>query len=245
MRYRPFRYHGLTAPAVRPPAPLPQVWMLRSYLDHLVVTAPSLAAGVGYVEDALGAPLETGGRHLLMGTHNCLLRLGGELYLEVIAVDPDALVPQRSRWFELGPGHGPEAPRLAAWVARVDDIQRASESVSRRLGPIETMRRGGLEWRITVPSDGSLPFQGIAPMLIQWRNGPHPADRLQDRGCALLRLEGFHPEPEGILALLEAVGFQGPFTVARIGSGEAPSLVAHIRTPQGIRLLNLSGERHG
>jgi len=219
--------------------------MLRSYLDHLVVTAPSLAAGVEYVERTLGVPLETGGRHLLMGTHNCLLRLGGELYLEVIAVDPDALAPQRSRWFELDPGRCPPTSRLAAWVARGDDIQRASETLSQSLGPIETMRRGGLEWRITVPEDGSVPLQGIAPMLIQWRNGPHPADRLPDRGCALLEVEGFHPEPERVHSILRTIGFQGPFSAQRTTAGQTAHLVAHIRTPQGTRLLNLSGGHHG
>lgn len=219
--------------------------MSRSYLDHLVVTASSLAAGVEYVQRILAVPLETGGRHLLMGTHNALLRLGGELYLEVIAVDPDALAPRRPRWFELDRERLSASPRLSAWVARVDDIQRASEEVTQSLGAIETMRRGGLEWRITVPGDGHLPSQGIAPMLIQWRNGPHPADRLPDRGCLLLKLEGFHPDPEAIQALLATIGFQGPFTATRTEPGQEPRLVAHIRTPHGIKFLNLAGESHG
>ena len=41
-------------------------------------------------DDAWVSPLESGGRHPHMGTHNRLLSLGPDLYLEVIAVDPDA-----------------------------------------------------------------------------------------------------------------------------------------------------------
>lgn len=66
---------------------------------------------------------------------------------------------------------------------------------------------------ITIPIDGSLPMDGIAPTLIQWADGHHPASRLNDLGCSLVRLEGFHPEAERIAAMLEAVGFDGKFNI--------------------------------
>lgn len=76
--------------------------MLSSAIDHLVVTAPTLAAGIQYVEQSLGCKMQPGGRHPRLGTHNALLKIGVCSYLEVISIDPDAVPPQRKRWFELG-----------------------------------------------------------------------------------------------------------------------------------------------
>jgi len=70
-------------------------------LDHLVVIAPDLAAGVSWVESILGVALQVGGEHQRMATHNALLRLGDSTYLEVIAPNPAALNPDEPRWFEL------------------------------------------------------------------------------------------------------------------------------------------------
>jgi len=52
-------------------------------LDHLIVGASSLADGVDYVAKVTGATPRRGGRHVAMGTHNALLRLGDRVYLEV------------------------------------------------------------------------------------------------------------------------------------------------------------------
>jgi len=62
--------------------------MPRSRLDHIVVTAASLQEGIDYVRDALGVEMQAGGEHEHMGTHNCLLKLGDKLFLEVIAANP-------------------------------------------------------------------------------------------------------------------------------------------------------------
>ena len=56
-------------------------------LDHLAVSAATLEEGAGWIGERLGVAVEGGGRHAEMGTHNRLLSLG-DLYLEVIAVDP-------------------------------------------------------------------------------------------------------------------------------------------------------------
>jgi hypothetical protein len=221
---------------------LPQVRMLTSFLDHLVITAPSLAEGTRYIRQALGVSLEVGGAHPGMGTHNCLLCLGNGRYLEVLAIDPRAPSPARPRWFDLDRGTHSSGPRIAGWVARVGDIDEASAAAPEVFGPPEGMRRGTLEWRITIPADGGLPFQGVAPMLIQWAAGGHPANHLQDRGCSLVRLEGFHPQADRINALLRTIGFQEGWAVSQ---RQTPGLIAHFRTPAGERLLNRFGDPHG
>jgi hypothetical protein len=213
--------------------------MLRSFLDHIVITAPSLEEGIRYVHRVLDVPLAAGGQHPRMGTHNCLLKLGRAQYLEVIAIDPDAPPPSRPRWFELDRKERPRAPRLAGWVVRVEDIRIASAQV---FGSSETMSRGSLEWRITIPEDGGLPFEGVAPMLIQWTAGPHPAMGLPEQECSLVQLEGFHPRAEKIREMLGTIGFQDVFSV----SGHAtPQLIAHLQTPGGMRRLSTCGDDHG
>lgn len=211
--------------------------MNRSQIDHLVITAPSLEPGVEYVRRTLGVNLQVGGEHVRMGTHNCLMKLGEKLYLEVIAIDPNAPHPDRPRWFRLDEP-GPSQPiRLTTWIARTENIESAASASPIPLGKIEPMSRNGMHWRITLPADGSLPLNGIAPTLIQWSAGVHPATKLPESGCQLTRLEGFHPEAGKIVGMLDAIGFEGAFHVFEPDSGQKPFLVAHIKTPTGMKRL--------
>ncbi|WP_211443857.1 VOC family protein [Collimonas humicola] len=213
--------------------------MLHSCIDHLVITAPSLAEGTAYVQQVLGVALQAGGEHPRMGTHNALLRLGEGLFLEVIAVNPEAPPPARPRWFQLDRITPEARPRLATWVARTSDIAAASAASAVALGPIVPMTRGQLHWLITIPDDGSLPMQGIAPTLIEWQAQPHPASRLPDLGCSLLGLEAdlAPADAEQLSNMLALNAFHGVFSVNLIGPGMAPRLTAYIQTPAGVRRL--------
>jgi hypothetical protein len=210
----------------------------RSHIDHIVVTAPSLDAGTEYVRDALGVEPQPGGEHARMGTHNRLLRLGERVYLEVIAVNPAAPPPGRARWFGMDDARAMRVPRLATWVARSDNIRAAAAASSSPPGRVEPMSRGQLSWMITVPEDGGLRLGGLAPTLIQWPEGVHPADGLEDTGCSLVRLEAFHPEPGKMNGVVQSIGFEGELRVSPLPLGEAPYLVAHIATPDGPAALS-------
>ena len=67
--------------------------MTPTYIDHITVTAATLEAGARAVEQALGVRALSGGTHPRMGTHNLLLRLGDTLFLEIIAIQPEAPAP--------------------------------------------------------------------------------------------------------------------------------------------------------
>jgi hypothetical protein len=209
-------------------------------IDHLVITAPSLAVGAAYVREALGVETEMGGEHRRMGTHNRLLRLSSSSYLEVIAPDPAAGVPARPRWFDLDRRHPEALPALAAWAARTNDIVASAAGASEPLGTIEAMCRGALDWAITIPADGTVPVDGVGPALIEWRTGTHPAAHLPDRGLALLALEILHPDCTRVARLLASIAFDGPLTLSPLPPSGIPHLVAHIDTPQGRRALSLS-----
>jgi len=211
-------------------------------IDHIVVTAPSLDAGAGYVREALGVAPRPGGEHARMGTHNRLLRLGARVYLEVIAVNPAAPPPGRPRWFGMDDADAMRAPRLATWVARTEDVRAAVAAASLPLGTVEQMSRGALEWLISVRGDGSLLLGGVAPTAIQWPEGVHPADGLEDSGCTLVALEAFHPQPEELRDLLGSIGFaDDALRISPAPASAAPCLAASIATPAGVRRIGSAG----
>ena len=207
-------------------------------LDHLTITAPSLAAGAEFVRKALGVSPQMGGEHPRMATHKLLLRLGETSFLEIIASNPAAPSPERPRWFGLDQLAPTALPRLATWVVRTPDITQTNDAASEPLGKIEPMSRGELNWLITIPPDGSLPLEGIAPTLIEWQTASHPAQRLPDEKLSLVKLELFHHNPERIDRLLKSLPVDANITVNHLSAPGEPHLIAHINTPQGIRLLS-------
>lgn len=74
---------------------------MQTCLDHLVIGAASLEAGVEYVKEVLGVDIPAGGHHEKMGTCNHLMQLGKDVFLEVIAIDKTLAAPSRPRWYGL------------------------------------------------------------------------------------------------------------------------------------------------
>jgi hypothetical protein len=207
---------------------------VRCEIDHLVVTAPTLESGAAHLQAAIGLAPGPGGTHARMGTHNLLLRLGASTFVEVLAPDPAAPHPGRPRWFALDDAATPRAPRLAAWVARTDDLSGCPADVLAECGAVETMTRGTREWLITIPGDGRLPLGGALPMLIEWQQPRAPAGAgLPEAGCALQALGLRHPDPARVQALLARMGFDGPVAI-EVGQ---PGMWADIATPAGVRRL--------
>lgn len=161
-----------------------------------------------------------------MGTHNRLLNLGGGVYLEIIAIDPQVPAPGRPRWFELDRFAGP--PRLLTWVARTEALERYA---ALGLGPVTKASRGDLEWHITLPEDGRLHWGGVVPYLIQW-GARHPTDTLPDTGCRLLAWKLQHPQPEAVAPVLQQLGLEYSLEVSF-----HPGLWALLQTPAGRKVL--------
>ena len=196
-------------------------------LDHIAIAAERLQDGIESVQNALNVPLEAGGRHAHFGTRNALLGLG-DLYLEVLAPEPGP-PPGPPRWFGLDGFAG--SPRLANWICAVPDLDAALETAPTECGRPVDLRRGDLTWRMAVPGDGSLPFGGGYPSLMEWGPGAHPASRLPDRGCRLQRLTIRHPRAAWLAA---QIALQEPRV--RFETGEV-ALSAVIDTPSGTVTL--------
>jgi hypothetical protein len=220
---------------------LPDPAMSLCQLDHLTLVAPDLAGGADAVSRWLGVPLQPGGEHPRMGTHNRLLRLGEGRFLEVIARNLAAPAPARPRWFGLDRLAAGAPPRLATWVARTSDLRGLADEVRPVLGEVETMTRGDLRWLITLTADGSLPLGGPAPALIEWPVGVHPASRLPDQGCRLVRLTAHSADASLLQRWFERLGLAGDVRVAALPVGAAPYLEADIQTPSGLHRLRGKG----
>ena len=198
-------------------------------LDHFAIAANTLAEATAHVEEALGVPLQPGGEHAVFGTHNRLLGLADGLYLEAIAIDPEATPQRQPRWFDLDRFEG--AARITNWICRSSDLDSTLAALPVDAGAPVSLTRGDLSWQMAVPKSGILPYDNIFPALIQWQ-GPHPAPRLMQQGCSLRRLVVSHPEAQALAELL-------PLGDARVVFEPGPAaLRAEIDTPHGLRHLS-------
>lgn len=193
--------------------------------DHVAIAGETLDAASDHVTQALGAPLSQIGHHPDMGTHNRLMSLGGQDYLETIAIDPEAPGPGRPRWFALDDFSG--SPRLTNWILRCDDLEAACAKWP-AIGTPMDLERGPYRWRMAVPATGWLPYDGVHPALIQWL-GPHPAPALAPCPIRLQRLTVQHSQAEALGAALALTDDRIAFVPGPAG------LSASFDTPDGVR----------
>lgn len=207
-------------------------------LDHLIVAAATLEQGEDHLESLLGARPRRGGKHVAMGTHNSVMRLGDGVYLELIAIDPDGITPDRPRWFDLDQpamrASLAQQPRLIHWVARCDDIEAARKVSPSDHGLAYPMKRAQYSWRMTIPDDGHLPGDGLIPTLIEWADEHHPSDGLADDRIGVVTMAGAHPEPATIRDALAKLGLP---EMLKVTYAVKPRLAAMLRTPRGTVTL--------
>ena len=191
--------------------------------DHFAVACQDLEEGVRYVESLTGVRAAPGGPHPGIGTHNALLSLGSDVYLEIIAADPEQEEPASPRPFGIDDHAG---PRLAAFAIHpgaeetIDSVADTIRSHGTDPGPVMSMSRvkpdgEEISWRLTRANR-----VGLVPFVIDWGATPNPAT-VTPGGCSLVAVEGSDPDPSGLRALHQDLGLNstisdGP-TAIRIG----------------------------
>lgn len=196
-------------------------------LDHLVVAAPDLVEGIGYVEELVGQRATPGGRHPRWGTHNAIVALESLKYIEIIAADPERERPETVTVFGLD---RIARSQLVTWAAKERDLESrvaAARDVGVDLGGILDGTRqkpdeSRLSWRLSDPE--AMPCDGLVPFFIDWLDSVHPATGSPAAG----RLQGLsaeHPDPDGARSHLEALGLH-----MSVVWGEGVLLKATIRT---------------
>lgn len=172
---------------------------MNNKIDHFGIGAASLEAGVSALQTLLGVETPRGGKHDMMSTHNCVMQAGGESFLEILAIDPGAPPPDRARWFSMDDpatiARLAERPRALCWVVGTDDLDAIVAASPVDLGEIVKFTRGDRSWRLTVPKDGHLPWDGLLPAFIEWSPGPHPSTVQQDLAVRLEKVQISHPDP--------------------------------------------------
>jgi glyoxalase-like protein len=197
-------------------------------LDHIVLGSSDLERGIAWLEDRTGVRASVGGAHPGRGTHNALLQLGSQGYLEILAPDPQQSSPSRY------PGlHTLEEPRLIAWAARSMDIEAQAKMARAAgfaiIGPENNSRTRPdgriLHWRFfRLQNDRA----GLLPFFIEWsRDSVHPSEDAP-AGC---RLDRFFLESQASDELCKACRDLGLEVV--VEHGEKSLLRARISAPKG------------
>lgn len=195
--------------------------MIQSTIDHIVIGGADLEKATKRIEQFIKADFSSGGKHPLMATHNRLIKLQNSIYMEIISIDPGATMPQSSghkkRWFSLDSQSTKRrlslAPQPLCWVAAVDNVEQAVSHCGYNPGKIIEVTRDDLRWRLTVPENGKLSFDGVLPILIEWPNGKNPAARMPESNVCLQQLTLFHPNPKKIKGILSKLNVVGPINI--------------------------------
>jgi hypothetical protein len=238
---------------------------MKTHIDHLVIVARTLDAGVQWCEATLGISPGPGGEHARFGTHNRLFKIATPAhplaYCEIIAIDPNAKkmanpsgTSQAKRWFDMDEAALQAAvatePRLVHFVANTDDIQTARHTLTALdidRGPVvhasRHSRKGLLQWQITVRDDGQRLFNGALPTLIQWGKADaaeplrlHPRNSLPRSGVSLQSIAVTHPAADKLQAAYDGLGL----TCISLKMGE-PNLKVTLKTPLGVVTLDSHG----
>ena len=214
---------------------------MRTSLDHIVIGAEDLEQGARFVKQRLGIDIPPGGKHPRMGTHNCLVKLSDTAFLEVIAIDPDARMVSRPRWFGLDDPWVQktlrESPRLLTWVVNSSDITMTLDSAELSFGSPQPISRGNLRWYFGVPDDGRLLAGGILPYVISWQTDSHPAAQMTDLGLRLNKVTICTPFLEWTSRQLEDIGAIYNVDLLYSPAITAPYFEVEFSSPLGIQKL--------
>jgi hypothetical protein len=199
-------------------------------VDHLVYATPDLKVGIDAIEKLLEIRATPGGQHPGAGTRNALVALGPAAYLEIIGPDPEQPHPPGPRRFGID---GLKGPRLAAWAAKGQDLERLVADAARNgvtlgaAGSGSRKRPDGvlLSWEFTSPA--TVLGDGIVPFFIDWGKTPHPAQTAA-AGATLVGLRAEHPDAQRVGEMLRKLGID-----LRLTSAPAPALIATVDCPKG------------
>jgi len=162
-------------------------------LDHIVFGARSIEEGTNFIEKKLDIKLSEVGYHDFMGTHNRVVKVDKDIYLEVIAIDPSSKSPNENRWFNLDNPILQKkleySPQMIGYVIETKD----KEILKHFCAPIKASR-GNYKWNFAMPNLESNFFNkelienGIIPSLINWKSNK-PVHEMKNNQLSLNKIE--------------------------------------------------------
>ena len=198
-------------------------------LDHILWATPDLGEGTKQMAELLGVQPEIGGKHPGFGTRNSLLSLGDEVYLEIIAPDPEQ---------DLKGNRGEHLatltkPQLLTFAVRTFDMKRVEELVAQAgletQGAITMSRRHPeghlLKWQVLRLENHS--WGDVMPFFIDWGDTNHPA-QTTPKGGVLLEFKVSHPKYEALADVYKALAID-----VAVSHSDVARLEAILETPKG------------
>lgn len=175
-------------------------------VDHILIGAPSLDAGIAAFESATGVSPVRGGRHPSRGTENALASLGHLTYVEIIAPradasDTDEMVRHLRQL---------QKPAIVGWAVHIADTAAAIESFQRENIRVSKAQPGSritpegkkLEWVTFNLEEPAIP---TAPFFISWSpDTVHPS--LTSPPCSLRTFQVDDPRARELSRVLNAIG---------------------------------------
>jgi len=162
-------------------------------LDHIVFGARSIEEGTNFIEKKLDIKLSEVGYHDFMGTHNRVVKVDKDIYLEVIAIDSSSKSPNENRWFNLDNPILQKkleySPQMIGYVIETKD----KEILKHFCAPIKASR-GNYKWNFAMPNLESNFFNkelienGIIPSLINWKSNK-PVHEMKNNQLSLNKIE--------------------------------------------------------
>lgn len=179
-------------------------------IDHIAYAVPNLEKSCKDLEEKLGCKVVIGGRHLNNGTHNALINLGNEIYLELLAIDEENKEIKSPRW--MGVDIITE-PRVTRWAIKSDNLgaelatlKEYNEGLAQSFEGSRKKQDGStLKWHMALPLPS--PEIELAPFAVDWKDSIHPTKSLPDE-CELLSIEFKHPNPAKVNELFSKLNIE-------------------------------------
>ena len=144
-------------------------------LDHIVIGAFTLEEGTEFVESKLQSKLSDIGYHENLGTHNRVIRIDDNVYLEVIAINPQSRNLKVRNCFNLDnstlQSKLKKSPQIISYVIENNDI-----NILKYYDPFFEVSRANYRWQFAMPSykknilNDDIIESGIIPSLISWKS---------------------------------------------------------------------------
>ena len=162
-------------------------------LDHIVFGALTLDEGTELVESTLQAKLSDIGYHRDMGTHNRVIRISENVYLEVVSLDPQNRILKKRKWFNLDNSYLlnklKKTPQIIGYV-----IENKDPNIFKYYDPFFEASRDNYKWQFAMPTyknsiiDSEIINMGIIPSLISWKS-KKPIYKMKKNQFELISLE--------------------------------------------------------
>ena len=203
-------------------------------IDHLVYAVPDLEKAVNQFERISGVRPVYGGKHQHQGTHNALINLGNNSYLEFLAIDPENKNIPPPRWMGIDLIREPKITRWAVKSKAINEELNILKKIKPSLAITKTgkrQRQDGaiLQWELSIPQ--ATPEVEIYPFFIDWKSSEHPTVALPQH-CELISFHATHPAPAEIITFLKNINAE-----ITIEKGNEITLIAKINTPNGQIVL--------